>query len=459
MSTAVPGGAAPGPRPALVAATCGVGLGLVMFDNTAVVVALPAIGASLSASVSGLQWVAAAMSLAAAAVLPFAGAFGDRFGTRRAVRLGLVLFGLATATAAAAPSLPLLLAARAVEGAGVALMLPNSAALLEGNVSRENRGRAFGTWITVSSMGLITGPTVGGWLVGALGWRVVFLVHLPLAALGVIGTTRLAEGARRASGRFDIAGAVVTGAGLAVLCWSFIELGRPDGSPKWAFAGLAACVPLFALVVIVERRAAQPAVDLTMLRDPAYAAIMVSSLLYNGTITGGSFLVSLLFQEVRGFGPGQAGLIVLAGAIGMPLGGRLTARLAHRGGLARVMAGAIAVLAVAYVLVACAALGPTALIVVPLVLSGFAAGILYNGDTLAVLGNVEAARAASALAALSLVRQTGAVLGIAVLGSLATLAEQARLVDFGPRAGLLAAGVAVLPGVLLLRRHLGRTEI
>src|SRR5690606_32948154 len=151
-----------------------VGLGIAMFDNTAVMVALPSLGDSLGSTVSGLQWVAAATSLAAAAVLPFSGAIGDRYGARRAVRIGLAVFALGAVAAAVGPALPWLLAARICQGAGIALMLPNGAALLQANVSDADRSRTFGTWISVSSIGLISGPVAGGWLVGELGWRSIF---------------------------------------------------------------------------------------------------------------------------------------------------------------------------------------------------------------------------------------------------------------------------------------------
>ncbi|MDA0636315.1 MFS transporter [Nonomuraea sp. MCN248] len=446
-----------GPRPVVAAATCAVGLGVAMFDNTAVLVALPALGESFGSSVSGLQWVAATAALAAAAVLPFSGALGDRFGARRAVRLGLGVFALAVLAAAASPSLPALLAARVFQGAGIALMLPNGAALLQANVSDAARSRTFGTWISVSSIGLIAGPLAGGWLVSELGWRSIFLVPVPFALLGILGTLRLRERRDgRPAGRLDLAGSAVAGTGLALLCWSLIEFGRSDGDAWWATGCLVASALVFAALVPVERRAPTPAVDLALLRNRTYVAIMVSCLLYNATTTGGAFLVSLLLQDVRGFGAVETGLIILVATVGMPFGGRLTGRLAQGGSLRRLMAGAITVLALAYVLVAALALGPLAWIAAPLLLTGFASGVLYSGDTLAVLGTVDPGKTASGLASLSLVRQVGAVLGIAVLGSLSALAERIQLVDLGLRAGLLVAGLSVVPGILLLLRHLPR---
>src|SRR5215204_1615516 len=146
------------PRTFMVAATCAVGLGLVMFDNTATILALPAIGRSFDADTPALQWVAAVMFLAAATCLPLSGTVGDRFGARRAMRIGLAVFGLSAVVAALAPSVEVLVCARIGQGLGVALCLPNGAALLAANIpAGPARNRAIGTWITVSSAGLVLG--------------------------------------------------------------------------------------------------------------------------------------------------------------------------------------------------------------------------------------------------------------------------------------------------------------
>ncbi len=447
-----------GISPVRVATTCAVGLALVMLDNTAVTVALPSIRADLGGQTSDLQWVASVMPLAAAAALIGAGAIGDRIGARIGMIAGLLLFGIGAAGALASPTLAALLAARAVQGVGAALMLPNGAALLGANVPPgRGRDRAVGWWITISAIGLVAGPLAGGWVIEHLGWRWVFAVHLPFAVLGALGARRLADTTANRGGRADVAGIVCAAAGLGLLCWSLIGLGRAD--PKPMVVGLTFVAGVAALVafVIVERRADRPALDISMFRNRGFAAVSAAALLYNGSIAGGSFVVSLLFQGPRGFTPAHTGVLLLLTTIGMPLGGQLTGRLAHRGGLRRVMAVGTAVLAVAYTLAAVAALGPLAMVVLPLAITGFAAGVLYSADTLAVLGTIDPAHSASALATLSLVRQVGAVLGIAVLGSLANFLATPLDQASGLRAGLLVAGLAAIPCCYWLARHLDPT--
>jgi DHA2 family methylenomycin A resistance protein-like MFS transporter len=302
------------------------------------------------------------------------------------------------------------------------------------------------------------GPLGGGWLVSEVGWRAIFVVHLPVAILGAVGTARLRESDRQQSGSLDVPGVATAGVGLALLCFGFVELGRADRRLPLVLGSLVLSGLLLTLFVHFTRQAAAPVLDLALFRSRSYRALMLASLMYNATIAGGAFLLSLLFQQARGFSAAATGLILLAATIGMPLGGQTMGRLASAGVVSRAMGLAVGVLALAYVVIAMFALDPLVWIVLPLLLTGFTAGLLYSGDTLAVLGAVAPDKAASGLAALSLVRQVGAVIGIAVLGSLSSMLQQANLVDVGVRAGLLAAGLAVAPCVVLLLRHVNTAQ-
>jgi MFS family permease len=434
-----------GPR--RVAVVTAAGLGLVMLDNTAVSVALPAIRDSFDAQVADLQWTVSAMSLANAAALPLSGALGDRLGARRTMRIGLTGFAVAAAAASLSPSVGLLVAARALQGVAAAMMLPNAAALLGANVPAAERGAAVGAWLATSSLGLVAGPLAAGVLVDSLGWRAVLLLHLPVAVAGVVGARRLVDARSPARAGWDRAGVLTGGLGLLAVSYGLIELGRPGTRLPLAVLALLAGGALLAGFVAVERRAAAPVLDLALLREPRYAGVLAAALLYNGTVAGGTFLVSLLVQTSRGAGPLAAGVVLLVTTIGMPVGGLLAGRLATRLGLRRLMPVAASCLAGGYALAAALAGAPLGLLLAALAVTGLAVGVLFASDTLAVLEVVDPREAPSGLAALSTVRQVGSVVGVASLGAVAGLAG-------APAAGLLAAGLLAVPAVVTLARTL-----
>ena len=217
-------------------------------DGSVTNIALPAIRASYSAGAADVQWVVNAYLLPLSALLLLGGALGDHFGRRRLLIIGTSLFGIASLTCALAPSLPLLLAARAAQGIGAALLLPNSLALLNAAYSGEKRGRAVGIWAAAGAAAAAVAPLIGGWLVDSVGWPAIFYINLPLALGAILIAIRFVEESREAgAGRTDYAGALMATAGLGGLTygltlWSAVRsLSRSPRSLPVYFCSADSC--------------------------------------------------------------------------------------------------------------------------------------------------------------------------------------------------------------------------
>ena len=442
----------PPPRnPVLVAAVCALGLACVMFDQTSLVVAVATIGKDLDAGLAGLQWLSALMPLVAASAMPASGALAARYGARSTLRAGLIVLAVGALGASLSGSLEMLIASRVVEGFGAALILPSGPALLGANVpSGPPRHRAIGYWLLVSSSGLILGPLVGGVLVQEFGWRITFVVLVPLAliaagAVSVLGNTALA-----AAGRLDLAGLSLICLSLAVLCWALIETGRGNSPAALVAAGYAVAVLLIGLFVLVERRARNPVLDLTVLNTPTLRVLFPAVLVYNAIINGSAFVISIHLQEGRGLSAGATGALLLIANLGMPLAGPVTAALRAFIQPSSLMMVSLLALVGCFGLMGLGDLVSTPALLLPLVILGLAAGVLYSIDTLTVLDAAEGPGAAKATAALALMRQVGSVLGIAALASLGQVAVSAGIAKRGEQPALIGAGIVMLLLVIRL---------
>ncbi|MGI9007837.1 MAG: MFS transporter, partial [Streptosporangiaceae bacterium] len=201
------------------------GTGMAMLDMTAVNVALPAIGRQLGATLSGLQWIVSGYTLALAALILLGGSLGDRLGRRRVFVTGVVWFALASALCGLAPTTGILIAARVLQGTGGALLVPGSLAIIQASFARPDRPRAIGAWSGLSGVAAAVGPLLGGWLVVTAGWRWVFLINLPVAAVvAIVALRRVPEsGAGRSARRFDVAGAGLAAIALAAISYTLIS--------------------------------------------------------------------------------------------------------------------------------------------------------------------------------------------------------------------------------------------
>jgi MFS transporter, DHA2 family, methylenomycin A resistance protein len=437
----------------LTLAAMSLGYGVVQLDVTIVNTALNSIGNALGGGVSELQWVVSAYTIAFAAFILTAGALGDRIGAKRIFMAGFAIFTAASIGCALAPNAMILIAARAVQGLGAAILVPNSLALLSHAYPDEKaRGRAVGIWAAGASVALIAGPLIGGGLIALIGWRSIFLVNLPIGLAGLWLSSRYARETTRSTRReIDLPGQCAAIASLGCLAGAIIEGGTLGWSNPFVIAGFAAAGALAVLFILQERRAAQPMLPLSLFRHRIFALTSLVGLLVNIAFYGLIFVFSLYFQRVNGLSPFATGLAFLPmlGAV-LPVN-LVAARVAERiGAPATIALGA-----------ALSALGCLALLGIEpgtgywaigaqLAIVGGGLGLLVPPLTSTLLGSVEKSRSGIAAGVLNATRQTGSVLGVALFGS---LAGQTSAFVSGLHASLvisacllLAAGAAIWRG-------------
>jgi len=260
----------------------GLGWGLVQLDVSIVNTALESIGTSLGGGVSELQWVVSIYTVAFASLILTTGAMGDRLGAKRTFMTGFVLFTTASLTSGLAPTPAILIAARAVQGVGAAIMVPNSLALLNhAYPGPKPRGRAVGWWVGAGGVALTAGPPVGGALIALAGWRCIFLVNLPIGLAGLWPTWRHVTDTPRVSRKLDLLGQAAAIGSLGVLAAALIEGGRLGWSDSCVIAAFGAAVILAVLFLIHERRAEEPILPLSLFSRPMFARTSLIGLLVN----------------------------------------------------------------------------------------------------------------------------------------------------------------------------------
>lgn len=289
------------------------GSAIVAIDTTVVGVALPAIGRDFGTDLTGLQWVATAYTLTLAGLLLVAGALGDRYGRRRFFLIGVVWFAAASLLCAVAPGASALVAARALQGIGAALLTPGSLAILEASFHPDDRGRAIGAWSGLGGVAGAVGPFLGGWLVQAVSWRLIFVINLPIAALVIAVAVRHVPESRdaHARGRVDLAGGALVTAGLVGLVYGLIQGPVSGWDGGQVRASLAAGVALLAAFVLWERRAQNALLPLSLFSSTRFTATNVVTFVMYGALGGALFLLPIQLQQVNGYSPVQAGLSLL----------------------------------------------------------------------------------------------------------------------------------------------------
>src|SRR5579872_1100320 len=267
----------------LTLAAMSLGYAVVQLDVTIVNTALASISASLGGGVAELQWVVSAYTIAFAAFILTAGALGDRLGAKRVFIAGFVIFTAASLACALAPNQVVLIAARAVQGFGAAILVPNSLALLNHAYHDDRaRGRAVAVWAAGASLALTAGPFVGGALITLVGWRAIFLVNLPIGLVVLWLTARHAtETTRHPQHELDLAGQCAAIVALGSLAGALIEGGVRGFDSALVIAGFIAAMIVGALFVAQEARSRQPMLPLTLFAQPMFAATSVVGLLVN----------------------------------------------------------------------------------------------------------------------------------------------------------------------------------
>ncbi len=284
------------------------GSSMAFIDGTVVNVSLPALQSNLNATVVGVQWVVEAYSLPLAAFLLVGGALGDRYGRRRIFALGVALFALASVAAGCAGTIGQLIAARAAQGLGAALLVPGSLAIISSAFRKEERGRAIGTWSGFSAITGAIGPVLGGWLIEQFSWRAVFFINLPLAALVLLILFRhVPESSSAMRGPLDWLGALVAASGLGALVYGLTESSRLGFAHPSIVIALVAAVVLLAALLLIERRVRAPMVPLDIFRSRTFTGANLLTFLLYSALGGMMFFLPLNLIQVQRYTPTQAG--------------------------------------------------------------------------------------------------------------------------------------------------------
>jgi MFS transporter, DHA2 family, methylenomycin A resistance protein len=397
------------------------GFFLVLFDATAVNVATGGIASGLGASVTTLQWVLNAYTVAFAAVMLTAGSLGDRWGARRVYQSGAALFAVASAVCAVAPGATVLIVARAVQGIGAAAVVPCSLALIAHRYpERAARARALGIWGGVSGVGLTAGPVIGGWLVAALGWRSVFLVVVPISAVSIaIIAVRTVEIPRHAATRPDLPGQLLAIASLVALTAALTITSTLGWRSPLMLGLLAAAVALGACFVVVEHRVSEPMLPTGLFTSSAFSGATGVGLLFNFGLYGVLFCVTIFLERTLRQSTAVTGIALLpltaVTALGALLSGRVTNRFGPRVPMAVGLSGGMLGTCL---LAACGDHSGTVALAVFGAIMG-CVGLCMPAMTGIALGTVGPRHAGLGAATLNAARQAGGALGVALLGSTA----------------------------------------
>jgi len=312
------------------------GSAIASIDATVVGIALPAIGRDFHTSLATLQWVVTAYTLTLAGLLLFAGALGDKYGRKRIFLTGVVWFALASLLCGVAPDAPFLIGARAVQGVGAALLTPGSLAIIEASFAPADRGRAIGAWSGLSGVGSAIGPFLGGWLIQAVSWRLIFVINLPIAALVVaVGLRHVPESRDpSATGTVDVTGGALVTLGLIGLTYGLIEGPGTGWTSPAPLAALAGGVLLLGAFAAWERRAAMPMLPVSLFSSAQFNAANIVTFAVYGALGGALFLLPIQLIQVSGYTALQAGIALLPVTVIMLVlsarSGALAARIGPR---------------------------------------------------------------------------------------------------------------------------------
>ncbi len=410
---------------------------MAMLDNTVVNVALPSIQRSLDTSISGLEWTVNAYTLAFAVLLVTAGRLGDLFGRVRMFLVGVVVFAVASGFIALSQTDTWLVAWRAVQGIGGAFMMPATLSIISHAFPPQERGRAIGTWAGISAVALAIGPVIGGLLVEHVSWQSIFLLNLPVAAFAVALTLAAARESRdeTAVRSVDVPGVAAISLGLGAFVLALVQ-GNHWGWGSDRIVGLFA-IAVLALVAFVwiELRSRVPMVDFRFFRSRSFLGANLVGFLVTFGMFAVFFFLTLYLQNVKGYGPTEAGLRFLPMTLILvvlgPVAGRLTDRIGPRIPMTIGMVTAAGSLTwLSFV----TADSSYAFLLVPFMLMGVGIGLVMSPMTTAAMNAVEASKAGVASGILSMNRMVGGTFGVAALGALITALGKDRLDQLLPAA-------------------------
>jgi MFS transporter, DHA2 family, methylenomycin A resistance protein len=416
-----------GASPALTLTAMSLGFAVVQLDVTVVNVALKTIGSSLGGGIAGLQWVVNAYTVVFASLILTSGALGDRLGAKRLFIGGFIVFVCASMACGAAPSLFILIGARAVQGIGAAVLVPCSLALLDHTYQEPGpRAKAVGIWAGVAGVALAGGPVIGGVLIASVGWRAIFFINLPLGLLGIWLTVRYASESTQSRNRpLDLTGQTAAIIAVAALAGAMIEGGAIGWSNALVIAGFGVFVAAGGLFLAIEAWKSSPMLPLSFFRNRTFSAASLVGLLINLAFYGLIFALSLYFQQTKKFTPLMTGLafmpmtaVVVAANIGA---GQVSAWFGARPPM--VLGQAIFAVG-CFCLVTLDANTRYGGLWWQTIMMGAGIGLTVPPMTSALLATVDRKQSGVASGVLNTTRQIGSVIGVALFGSLIANRDQ-----------------------------------
>jgi EmrB/QacA subfamily drug resistance transporter len=307
------------------------GSSLSFIDGSVVNVALPAMQRGLGTGLASIQWVVNGYLLSLASLILLGGSLGDRLGRRKMFLVGLVGFAVASLACGLAPSAHWLIAARVIQGAAAALLMPASLAMISVAYTGEARGRAIGTWAAAGALTTALGPVIGGWLVDSIGWRSIFFVNLPIAAAALLLALKLPpdRGAQDVE-PLDVRGTVLAVFSLALLSYGLVSVG--EGQHARGAIALAAALPAIWLFIRTEAKSHAPMMPLSLFRDRTFAGANALTVLLYAALSGGLFVLPYLLIDVHHYSATAAGAAFLPFSVLMGIGSRWSGGLVERAG-------------------------------------------------------------------------------------------------------------------------------
>jgi EmrB/QacA subfamily drug resistance transporter len=394
---------------------------LIVLDNTVLNVALPTLVRELGASTTQLQWMVDAYVIVFAGLLLTAGALGDRYGRRRALQAGLVVFAVASALASLSGSTGQLIGARAVMGLGAAFVMPATLSIITNLFTDPTeRARAIAIWAGMAGVGVALGPVVGGWLLEHFWWGSVFLINLPIVALALVTGRMLLPESRHHSGhRLDVVGAVLSIAGIGALLFAIIEAPQHGWGDPTTLASFAVAAAVLVAFGWWERRVKAPMLDIAFFRDPRFSAASGSIALVFFALFGSFFLFTQLLQFVLGYTALEAGLRLLPISLVLGAVSPLSARLVERLGTKVVVTTGLLTVAAGLAMLSTFTMGSSyGDLLGGMLVMAAGMGLTMAPATESIMGSLPPAQAGVGSAVNDTTRELGGALGVAVLGSL-----------------------------------------
>ncbi len=397
-----------------------IALFMVTLDNLVVTTALPVIRKDLGAGITDLEWTVNAYTLTFAVLLLSGAALGDRFGRRRLFVIGLGIFTLASAAAALAPSVEALIAARAAQGVGGAIVTPLTLTILSAAVPPEKRGVALGAWGGISGLAVAIGPLVGGAVTEGIAWQWIFWLNVPIGlVLAPLARRRLSE-SHGPYTRLDLSGLALASAGLLGIVWGLVRGNQVGWGSTEIVGALLAGAAFVSAFVVWERRASAPMLPMRFFRNRTFTLTNTASLLMFFGMFGSIFLFVQFFQTVQGYSPLQAGLRFLPWTAMPIFVAPIAGALSDRIGGARIIAVGLSLQAIGLGWIAAVSTPtvPYSELVAPFVLAGIGMALFFAPVANVILGAVRSEEEGQASGANNAIRELGGVFGVAVLASI-----------------------------------------